>query len=130
MTAKRQSGQSRSERAIPPDRLFLGVPEVSAILRLDDRTVRGALASGEIPGFKVGPQWHVPAAWVRQQLGDTTETVAPREAEQGAVTPEELADLVADRVVNRLVQALTGVDASSDAAPRRLKRAGSGPEAA
>lgn len=133
MTAKRQAGNSRSEHAIPPDRLFLGVPEVSAILRLDDRTVRSAVASGEIPGFKIGAQWHIPAAWVREQLG-VPETPAPAEEQHDAVTPDQLANMVADRVVSRLVQALTGAvpeDPGARPAPRLARRTlGGGPEAA
>lgn len=123
------TGQGADRNPIPPGRLFLGVPEVSAILGLDrqGRTVRRGIASGEIPGIRVGTQWHIPAAWVRQQLGGATETSAPREAPQGTATPEELADLVADRVVSRLVQALTG---TGDTPPRLLKNAGGGPEAA
>jgi excisionase family DNA binding protein len=49
------------------ERLFVGVPEVAEILSSDERTVRRAIAAGQIPGFKVGVNWRVPAAWLREQ---------------------------------------------------------------
>jgi excisionase family DNA binding protein len=64
-----QGTQMLSEHAIPPGRLFLSVPEASVILGVDreGRTVRKAIASGEIPAIRVGPQWRIPVAWIREQ---------------------------------------------------------------
>ena len=58
-----------AEHAIPPGRLFLSVPEASAILGLDreGRTVRKAIEAGEIPATRVGPQWRIPVAWIRER---------------------------------------------------------------
>jgi excisionase family DNA binding protein len=41
--------------------------EVAAILRIDVRTVRRAIATGDIPSVKTGQQqFRIPAAWLRQ----------------------------------------------------------------
>jgi excisionase family DNA binding protein len=50
-------------------RLFLSVPELSVLFGVDPqgRTVRRAIKQGEIPATRVGPQWHIPAEWVREQ---------------------------------------------------------------
>jgi excisionase family DNA binding protein len=53
-------------RSAIPDRLFASVPEAAAILGVDPRTVRRAIADGQIPAFKVGVSWKVPTAWLRQ----------------------------------------------------------------
>jgi excisionase family DNA binding protein len=51
------------------DRLFANVPEASAVLGLDQRTVRRAAAAGEIPATKVGAKWLIPLSWLREQAG-------------------------------------------------------------
>jgi excisionase family DNA binding protein len=55
--------------ALNSGRLFLSVPELSALFGLDSqgRTVRRAIRQGEIPATRVGLQWHIPSEWVRQQ---------------------------------------------------------------
>ena len=55
--------------ALLKGRLFLSVPEMSAIFGLDaeGRTVRQAIKDGEIPATRVGLQWRIPVAWVREQ---------------------------------------------------------------
>ena len=72
---EQQTAQMLSGHAIPPGRLFLSVPEASAILGVDreGRTVRKAIEAGEIPAIRVGPQWRIPVAWIREQarLGAT-----------------------------------------------------------
>ena len=60
----------RSETAtVPPGRLFASVPEVAGILGLDERTVRRAVADGQIPATKVGVRVLIPTAWLRAQAG-------------------------------------------------------------
>jgi excisionase family DNA binding protein len=51
------------------ERLFVTPVEVAELLEMDPRTVRAALQRGEIPGFKVGAWWRIPAAWLRSQAG-------------------------------------------------------------
>lgn len=53
--------------AIPDDRLFASAPETAHVLGKDHRTVLRALKDGQIPGFKVGRDWCVPTAWLREQ---------------------------------------------------------------
>ncbi|WP_043615258.1 helix-turn-helix domain-containing protein [Nonomuraea candida] len=48
-------------------RLFATVPEVSRLLRADDRTIRRAIADGQIPGVRLGTTWRIPVAWLRTQ---------------------------------------------------------------
>jgi excisionase family DNA binding protein len=50
-------------------KLFATVPEVAAVLRSDVRSVRRAIAAGEIPGIRVGPCWRVPVTWLRHAAG-------------------------------------------------------------
>lgn len=45
-------------------KLFATVPEVAAVLRSDPRSVRRAIASGDIPAVPVGPRKLVPTAWL------------------------------------------------------------------
>lgn len=52
---------------LPPEgRLFMSPQEVAAALGTDPRTIRRAIAEGQIPGFKVGVNWKIPAAWLRE----------------------------------------------------------------
>jgi excisionase family DNA binding protein len=62
-------------------RLFATVTEVSAILSYDPqgRTVRRAIAAGEIPAIRAGSTWRVPTAWIRAQVGLGTDSGQPRE---------------------------------------------------
>lgn len=54
---------------IPPGRLFLSVPELSAMLGYDrlGRTVRKGIEAGEIPAIRVGATWRIPVSWLREQ---------------------------------------------------------------
>ena len=55
-------------------RLFATVPETAVVLRSDARSVRRAIAAGDIPAIPVGPRKLVPIAWLRQAAGlETTE---------------------------------------------------------
>ena len=47
-------------------KLFATVPEVAVILRSDVRSIRRAIAAGEIPAQPVGRRKLVPVPWVRQ----------------------------------------------------------------
>jgi hypothetical protein len=47
------------------DKLFATVPEVAIVLRSDPRSVRRAIAAGDIPAQAVGPRKLVPVPWVR-----------------------------------------------------------------
>lgn len=49
------------------DRLFATTTETAAVLRYDARTVRRAIALGEIPAVRAGSTWRVPVAWIREQ---------------------------------------------------------------
>jgi hypothetical protein len=55
-------------------KLFASVPEAAAVLRSQERSVRRAIAAGDIPAVSVGPRKLVPTAWLRQAAG--IETVA------------------------------------------------------
>ena len=59
---------SRRARSSPTWRgkLFATVPEVAVILRSDVRSIRRAIAAGEIPAQPVGRRKLVPVPWVRQ----------------------------------------------------------------
>ena len=50
-------------------KLFATVPEVAVILRSDVRSIRRAIAAGDIPAQTVGPRKLVPVPWVRQAAG-------------------------------------------------------------
>jgi excisionase family DNA binding protein len=47
-------------------RTFARVWEAAQILEADQRTLLTMLAAGEIPGTRVGAQWRVPVAWLRE----------------------------------------------------------------
>ena len=78
-------------------KLFIGVPEVASITGRDERTIRKAAEKGEIPARKVGANWLIPVAWLREQA---------RVPETSPDT-DELADRVADRVLARLAGLFT-----------------------
>jgi hypothetical protein len=50
-------------------KLFATVPEAAAVLRSDPRSVRRAIAAGQIPAQPVGPRKLVPVAWLRRVAG-------------------------------------------------------------
>jgi hypothetical protein len=50
-------------------RLFASVPEAAVVLRSDPRSVRRAIAAGDIPCIRVGPRALVPLSWLRQAAG-------------------------------------------------------------
>lgn len=54
-------------------RLFATVPEAAAILRYDVRTVRRAIAAGEIPAVRVGATYRIRVSWLREQAGDESD---------------------------------------------------------
>ncbi len=55
-------------------KLFVTVPEAATYLRSDPRSVRRAIAAGEIPSTRVGPRQLIPAAWLRRAAAlDTDE---------------------------------------------------------
>ena len=47
--------------------LFASVPEVAALLRNDQQTIRDAIKRGDIPAVRTGQRWRVPTAWLRAQ---------------------------------------------------------------
>jgi hypothetical protein len=51
------------------NRLFVSVPEAAAVLRSDPRSVRRAIAAGDIPATRVGPRQLVPTSWLRNAAG-------------------------------------------------------------
>ncbi len=50
---------------------FMTVQEVAEVLRVRRDTVRKLLATGKLPGAKVGRDWRVPRASFETQLGGT-----------------------------------------------------------
>jgi hypothetical protein len=51
-------------------RMFATATEAAAILRLDPRSVRRGVASGDIPATHVGPSIRIPVSWLRSQAGE------------------------------------------------------------
>jgi excisionase family DNA binding protein len=49
--------------------LFADVPEVAQLLRSDVRTIRRAIAAGEIPAIRTGQRYRVPTKWLREAAG-------------------------------------------------------------
>jgi hypothetical protein len=64
-----QSAQESEPLASLDGRVFATVPEAAAVLRSDPRSVRRAIAAGEIPAVPVGPRKLVPVAWLRKAAG-------------------------------------------------------------
>jgi excisionase family DNA binding protein len=52
---------SNSETAL------IGTPEVARETGLDEKTVRKAIESGQIPAIRFGRVWRVPRWWVNEQ---------------------------------------------------------------
>jgi excisionase family DNA binding protein len=59
-------------------KLFASVPEVAALLRNDQQTIRDAIKRGDIPAVRTGQRWRVPTAWLRAQaqIGDSDAAAA------------------------------------------------------
>lgn len=55
------------------DRLFLTAAEAGRVLGVDARSVRRAIEAEQVPGVRVGQQWRVPAAWLRERAHLMTE---------------------------------------------------------
>jgi excisionase family DNA binding protein len=49
------------------EKLLWGVPEAAPLLGLDAKTIRKAMAAGQIPCIKVGRLDKIPEWWMRQQ---------------------------------------------------------------
>jgi excisionase family DNA binding protein len=49
--------------------LFTSPAEAARILKLDVRTVYGALERGQIPHTKIGQKYQIPVSWLRKQAG-------------------------------------------------------------
>ena len=58
-------------------KLFATVPEAAVVLRSDVRSVRRAIAAGDIPAIPVGPRKLVPTEWLRQAAGLETSEAGP-----------------------------------------------------
>jgi excisionase family DNA binding protein len=52
------------------ERVFITAAEAADLYQLDMDTTLKCLRNGEIPGFKVGRQWRIPAAKLLALLGD------------------------------------------------------------
>jgi hypothetical protein len=86
-------------------RLFASTTEAAAILDgLDPRTLRRAIAAGEIPSRRVGNKLLVPVAWLREQVNGA----APKQ-DQPPLDLDQLANRVADRVIACLASAFGGM---------------------
>ena len=93
-------------------RLFASTTEAAAILDgLDPRTVRRAIATGEIPSRRVGNKLLVPVAWLHEQVNG-----AAPQPDRSPLDLDQLADRVADRVIARLARAFGGMASDMPAA--------------
>jgi hypothetical protein len=94
-------------------RLFASTTETAAILDgLDPRTVRRAIAAGEIPSRRVGNKLLVPVGWLREQVNGSVS-----QPERQALDLDQLADRVADRVIAHLARAFGAMTSESADAP-------------
>ena len=66
---RQASKRARDVLADLEDKLFATVPEVAVVLRSDVRSVRRAIAAGDIPAQPVGPRKLVPVPWLRKAAG-------------------------------------------------------------
>jgi excisionase family DNA binding protein len=66
------SKMSDSPAGVLDGKLFADVPEVAALLRIDQRTVRRSIEHGDIPAIRTGQRWRIPTSWLRAQaqIGD------------------------------------------------------------
>jgi len=69
MRQGRKDAHQAAIDALNNGRLFLSVPELSALFDVDPegRSVRRAIEQGDIPATRVGPQYFIPTEWVRKQ---------------------------------------------------------------
>jgi hypothetical protein len=56
---------STSER---PKKALYGVPEGAEIIGMDEKTLRQAVETGQIPGMRIGRVYKIPHWWIDQQL--------------------------------------------------------------
>jgi excisionase family DNA binding protein len=54
-------------------RVFATVTEAAVILHLDSRTLRKAIAAGDIPATRAGPAYRIPVAWLQEQIAPGAE---------------------------------------------------------
>ena len=84
---------------------LLNVPDIARLLNCSECTVRAELASGELPGLKIGKEWLAPADAFYQRLNER----ALREAEtrrRGGTGRQPTAIAVTDRPARRMPPAL------------------------
>jgi excisionase family DNA binding protein len=67
--AGRHLHQVTLEELIGSGRDFATASETASILRCDPRTVRRSCEDGLIPGIRVGVEYRIPVAWLREQAG-------------------------------------------------------------
>jgi len=88
------------------------VPEVAAIHRVDQRTIRKGIKSGDIPAVRFGTDYRIPARWVREQAGaylpapgePFLDVTTNRMITWGEATPKQR--LARERFLSRLVEQL------------------------
>lgn len=93
-------------------RIFASTTEVAQLLDgADTRTIRRMCEAGEIPSKRVGVQYKIPVAWLREYLG------GKRTAEESGPDLDRLAERLADRVAERVTARVLGAFASLAAQP-------------
>ena len=102
------------DELIRAGRNFASVAETCTILDVEERSVYSAIDRGEIPATRVGTRWKVPVAWLRKVAA--LDAPAPGPAEP-SVASEELATVVADKVVAQLARAFAVLAAASQDGP-------------
>jgi hypothetical protein len=78
LTANWSADEQREALAAIEGKLFASVPETARVLRSQERSIRRAIAAGDIPAVPLGPRKMVPTAWIRKAAG--LETSAPADA--------------------------------------------------
>lgn len=104
-----------------PDELnsrnFISVRVAADVLGgVDERSIRRAIARGEIPAIQVGQRRMVPTAWLRSQIDQSAPASSHRQSDI-----DQLADLVAEKVTARILTALGSIAANSES---RMTRKG------
>jgi hypothetical protein len=76
MSRDRAEAEENARRALaeptaplPSGRLFVTPQEVAAAFGMDERSIRRAIAAGQIPATKVGVFNQIPASWLRERAG-------------------------------------------------------------
>lgn len=134
MTRKRDAlSVTWTEEAIRALGVKTDVVTAASIFGISQTRVYERIKNGTfpVPVITIAGRIAVPTAPILRLLQIGPE--APGESATPAVDPEELADMVAERVVSRLAAAMVGAarPQAAEAPPRPLKSvAGSGPEAA